>query len=129
MNFIDGELVSEAGQIQFARGDLRYALPPRLASRLNGQPRDQVVLGARPESINITHDAQGGIPGTVFVEEPLGSDTFFTIDVADSKVIVRTEAEFRAGFGEPVHIHFNPDKVYLFDRKTGNAISGREAHT
>ena len=121
MNFIDGELVSEAGQIHFARGNLRYPLPPRLAGRLNGQ-RGEVTLGARPESIHVTHEAQGGIPGTVFVEEPLGSDKFVTIDVAESHVIVRTDPEFHSDFGEAVHIHFHPDKVYLFDRKTGNAI-------
>jgi len=70
----------------------------------------------------VTHEAQNSIAGTVCVEEPLGSDKFLTIDVEQSHVIVRTDPDFGADFGAPVHIHFNPDKVYLFDRKTGNAI-------
>jgi multiple sugar transport system ATP-binding protein len=126
MNFMDGDLVSEGGQLYFVRGNLRYALPPRLAGRLNGRG-GAVTLGARPESIGVAHAAQDtasrdGIPGTVFVEEPLGSDKYLTIDVEQSHLIVRTDPDFRADFGAAVHIRFHPDKVYLFDRKTGNAI-------
>ncbi len=126
MNFVDGDLVNEAGQVFFVRGNLRYPLPPRLAGRLNGHA-GAVTLGARPESIGIAHATADqalpdGIPGTVFVDEPLGSDKFVTIDVEQSHVIVRTDPDFRTDFGAPVHIRFHPDKVYLFDRKTGNAI-------
>jgi ABC-type sugar transport system ATPase subunit len=63
-----------------------------------------------------------GIAGMVYVEEPLGSDVFLTVEVEKANIIVRTDPEFRANFGEQVHLTFNPQKVYLFDQKSGEAI-------
>lgn len=124
MNFIDGELVQENGQLQFARGSIRYPIPPRLVQRL-GNRDSAVTLGARPEGIGITHadgGSAGGMAGTVFVDEPLGSDKFVTVELEKTHVIVRTDPEFRTDFGQAVRLHLSPDKVYLFEKKTGDAI-------
>jgi multiple sugar transport system ATP-binding protein len=122
MNFIDGEVVHENGNAYFTRGALRYALPPRLAQRLQERGRTpSVTLGVRPESIGVSHEGPG-ILGSVYVEEPLGSDVFLTVEVEKSNIIVRTDPEFRANFGEQVYLTFNPQKIYLFDQKSGEAI-------
>jgi multiple sugar transport system ATP-binding protein len=79
------------------------------------------VLGVRPETIGVSHNGPG-IAGNVYVEEPLGSDVFLTVEVEKAYVIVRTDPEFRASFGEQVYMEFNPQKIYLFDQKSGDAI-------
>jgi multiple sugar transport system ATP-binding protein len=122
MNFVEGEIVHEGGTDYFTRGALRYPIPPRLAQRLQEPGRtSSVVLGVRPESIGVSHEGPG-IAGTVYVEEPLGSDVFLTVDVEKAHIIVRTAPEFRSNFGEQVYLTFNPQKLYLFDQKSGEAI-------
>ncbi|HXF60735.1 MAG TPA: ABC transporter ATP-binding protein [Caldilineaceae bacterium] len=123
MNFLDGDIVHDQGELLFQRGKIRYPLPAILARRLRERSiLGGVTLGVRPETIGVTHDVAGGIEGTVYVEEPLGSDVFLTIQVEGANVIVRADPEFRAGFGARVGLHFNPQKVYLFDQKSGEAI-------
>jgi len=122
MNFVEGEIIHENGSDFFARGTMRYALPPHLVQRLQGRARPSAVtLGVRPETIGVSHTGPG-LAGTVYVEEPLGSDVFLTLEVEKAYIIVRTEPEFRASFGETVYLTFNPQKIYLFDQKSGDAI-------
>lgn len=122
MNFMDGEIVHDNGSHHFARGSLRYPLPARLAQRMQEPGRTAAVtLGVRPETIGVSHSAPG-VAGSVYVEEPLGSDVFLTVDVEKAHIIVRTDPEFRSNFGDEVYLDFNPDKLYLFDQKTGEAI-------
>jgi multiple sugar transport system ATP-binding protein len=122
MNFLDGEIVQENGTTYFTRGSVRYELPPRLVQRLQERGRpSSVTLGVRPETIGVSHDAPG-MMGSIYVEEPLGSDVFLTVEVEKAHIIVRTDPEFRTNFGETVYLTFNPDKLYLFDQKTGEAM-------
>ena len=124
MNFIDGELVREEGQLVFQRGPERYAVPAQWSQILeqHNVRSGAITLGARPEAIGITLDGADGLQGTVYVEEPLGSDIFLTVDVDDVKVIVRTSPEFHATIGDAVKLHLNPQKIYFFDTENGQAI-------
>ena len=70
----------------------------------------------------MTNDGDAGIGGKVYVEEPLGSDVFLTVEVEGVNVIVRTEPEFRSGIGADVRLHLQPNKVYFFDPESGQAI-------
>jgi multiple sugar transport system ATP-binding protein len=93
-----------------------------MAQRLQEQGRTSgVTLGVRPETIGVSHSGPG-VVGSVYVEEPLGSDVFLTVDVEKSHIIVRTDPEFRSNFGDQVYLTFNPQKLYLFDQKSGEAI-------
>jgi len=122
MNFVDGDILHDNGKDYFMRGQISYELPPQLSQRLQGRGRaSSVTLGVRPETIGVSHNGPG-IAGTVYVEEPLGSDVFLTLEVEGANIIVRTEPEFRASFGEQVFLTFNAQKLYLFDQKSGEAI-------
>ncbi len=124
MNFIDGELVQAGATLYFQRGAERYPIPEPWRQRLAAHNlRDgAITLGARPEAIGISHDGADGLQGTVYVEEPLGSDIFLTVNIDDVKVIVRTSPEFHTTIGEVVKLHLNPDKIYFFNSESGVAI-------
>lgn len=124
MNFIDGELARDSGQLAFRRGAMHYPIPAHWSQRLETHklPGGKLTLGARPEAIGISHDGAEGVAGTVYVEEPLGSDIFLTVDVDRVNVIVRTSPEFRATIGDSVKLHLNPNKIYFFDGESGQAI-------
>ncbi|MCB0063789.1 MAG: ABC transporter ATP-binding protein [Caldilineaceae bacterium] len=124
MNFIDGELVQENGKLLFRCGAERYVIPEGWVQRLNQADvgTGAITLGARPEAIGISRNGTDGLQGTVYVEEPLGSDIFLTVNVADVKVIVRTTPEFHTTIGDAVSLHLNPQKIYFFHHKSGQAI-------
>ena len=129
MNFIEGELVQTDNRLAFQWGDVRYPLPDEWRRRLETQHHEpNIVLGVRPETIEISRrgataatDA-GQIDGVVYVEEPLGSDVYLTVDVSKVNIIVRTNSDFRAGIGAQVTLGFNPNKIYFFHPQTGMAI-------
>ncbi len=83
---------------------------------------EEVILGVRPETIQVKDADTSGIEGVVYVEEPLGSDVFLTVQLGDVNVIVRTEPDFRAGIGKRLSLHFHPQKVYFFSPESGSAI-------
>lgn len=125
MNFIEGQLSREGDTLFFQWNGMRYPLTPELARRLEqAAPFQTIILGVRAETIGVGHldGTQDGIPGTVYVEEPLGSDIFLTVEVGKVNLVVRTNPEFRAEIGTRVKLHFRPDRIYFFDPKTGNAI-------
>ena len=123
MNFVEGELNRDNGQLVFQRGSFRYPLPDELRSPLETHHSSaEVVLGVRPETVGVSKESGTGIEGVVYVEEPLGSDIFLTIEVGDAHVLARTDADFRAGIGTKLSLHLNPSKLHFFNKQTGVAI-------
>jgi multiple sugar transport system ATP-binding protein len=123
MNFIEGELARDNGQLVFQWGSARYPLNEELAGRLaKHNISGKVTLGVRPETISVSPDSDAGIDGVVYVEEPLGSDIFLTVETGNVHIIVRTDPDFRFEIGAPLKLHFNPNRIHFFDSKTGEAI-------
>lgn len=123
MNFIEGELLRTENSLFFQWGQVRYAIPDELRRRLEAQPGERkLIMGIRPETIELSRNGGAGIDGVVYVEEPLGSDVFVTVQVGNANVIVRTIPEFRAAIGDKLKLHFNPAKLFFFQPQTGQAI-------
>jgi ABC-type sugar transport system ATPase subunit len=123
MNFVEGELVGEDGRLFFQWGNVRYALPDDLRRRLETQYSERnAILGVRSETIEVSRNGAAGLDGVVYVEEPLGSDVFVTVQVGNANLVVRTNPDFRAAIGDQLKLHFNPAKLYFFSPQTGQAI-------
>lgn len=125
MNFLDGQLVSESGRVSFRRDSLKYELSVELAAKLDRSVSD-VILGIRPESIDVlrttTDDDTGVLRCSVYIEEPLGSDLFLTLETGGSRIKVRTTPDFPSRPGTIVGARFQPAKVHLFDAHTGSTL-------
>jgi multiple sugar transport system ATP-binding protein len=123
MNFIEGQLTRENGRLIFQRGNLRYSISDELTHRLEKRHEDHaVILGIRPETIGVRRDGESGIDGVVYIEEPLGSDVFLTIEVGDVHILARTDSDFRTEIGDRLKLHFNPNKIHFFNPQSGEAI-------
>ncbi|AKU98607.1 Various polyols ABC transporter, ATP-binding component [Labilithrix luteola] len=88
-----------------------------LASRARGR---DVLVGLRPEDVTI---GEGSPPetapnGRVYVTEPMGGETWVTVDVGGEHVIARAPADYEASSGTPVWLSFDPSRALLFDRTT-----------
>jgi multiple sugar transport system ATP-binding protein len=108
MNMIDGQVAG--GQI--IAGALRLPAPsgPALS---DGQA---VTWGIRPEHLSLADD---GIPATVAVVEPTGSETHVVAraDGCDLVAVVRERHVFRPG--DAIRLAPDPRLVHLFDAATG----------
>src|SRR3984893_9661509 len=110
--FLKGKVV--AGGV--AIGDLSLDLPH--GSR--AQDGMNVVYGIRPEHWRLD---DAGIPSTVRVVEPTGSETLVVADLADHRVVCAFRERVQAHPGETLRISPNLDAAHLFDEASGIRLS------
>ena len=97
----------------------------RRASRSAESVRGPVVLGLRPESLQV---ADGGTPARVTAAEPMGREVLYTAD-SDFGVIrfLEAGAEPRHREGDSVLLGFAPAGALLFDKANGRRLDVRIA--
>ncbi|WP_374446487.1 ABC transporter ATP-binding protein [Stella sp.] len=113
MNMLEGEIAD--GRFRGSDGT-GWPLPTAGAAGANGAG---VVYGVRPEHLRIDPD---GIPATVQLVEPTGSETQVALRVGEQSLIGAFRERVTARPGEVLPISPDPDLVHLFDRKTGRRI-------
>jgi multiple sugar transport system ATP-binding protein len=129
MNFLQGRvedggvvLLAERTTLSFNDGDgARAAL-----ARASG---GEITVGVRPEHIVFSdRPAEGGvfsIAGTVDTVEPLGHTTLVRAKMtSDKRLNVLVAGKVRLQEGEAVYATFPPNRLYLFDRKSEQALLG-----
>jgi len=120
MNFIEGEIVDQAGRPFFARGEFRVNLDPE---RARGQGGRKVVLGLRAEDAEVGAVRPGDLSGQAVLVSPLGSEQHVNVLVGDVELIVRAPKEARIAPGDQVGIAIEP-RVHLFDASTDETLKG-----
>lgn len=118
MNFLrfTGALANGASEVRL--GDEPVGVP----TLLEGIPEGELVLGVRPEHVRLV--SEGGVRGTVFGTEYMGTLQVVTIDTGHGRVKARISSTIRVHPGEPVGLRFADDRSVVFD-----AISGRALHS
>jgi multiple sugar transport system ATP-binding protein len=112
MNMIEGRLTpSDASVFLTAAGT---ALP--LAKPIDDAKGKALIYGLRPEHVRLEAT---GIPATVVVTEPTGSETqvIVRLDKVDLTLLFRERIDVRPG--ETIHIAIDETAVHVFDKETG----------
>jgi multiple sugar transport system ATP-binding protein len=113
MNLIDG---SVAGGTFRAEG-IEVAVP--LADR------DGVVLGIRPEDLELSGQDQAPISGKLYALELTGDSTLVTLRAGKTSVCARGPADFEAPIDAPCSLAPRPGaRFHLFDRASGQRLNG-----
>ncbi|ELY39606.1 ABC transporter ATP-binding protein [Natronorubrum tibetense] len=130
MNFVDVDvertgdgirLLGPGDRFQF---DLSTAYVDRHAGELSA---DRYTLGIRPENVSVADGtADNTVRTTVEVVEPVGSDNYLHVDIAED-FIVRVESTITPETGEQVTLTFSESDLHLFDRDRGVDIFGIES--
>jgi multiple sugar transport system ATP-binding protein len=88
-----------------------------------GNGRSTLVIGVRPESLEVAAD---GIPAKVDVVEDVGADAFVfcSTELAGetTKLVARTEVRKAPKQGERVTLRPRPDEAHLFDSASGERL-------
>jgi len=99
--------------------DYKFKLPDAYTSLLGDvELGSQVIMGFRPEDIDIGY---GDYMGVVYIIEPLGRDKIVHIDIGGAVIRAIAPYDYNIVEGNRVKFSIREDKIYLFDRKSGEA--------
>jgi multiple sugar transport system ATP-binding protein len=86
--------------------------------------RDGVVLGIRPEELDITQDASAAIGGKLYALELTGESTLVTLRNGPVSACARGHADFEAEVNSPCYLSPKDGaRVHLFDRDSGERLA------
>ena len=115
-------------------GDFRLALPERLVEPCRNSSAREIVLGVRPQDVQVGSppDSDGGVivarfpptsvPAEIYATEPLGDSTILDLKVGDKLLKAVVAASFEGDVGAKIGVQFPSDRIHLFHRKSGQAI-------
>ena len=110
MNFLPAEITNDGHAIRLSTG-ASYALPAPL-------PLGPATLGIRPEHVTLAAD---GIPLSVELVEPLGSETLVHGRMADGTPML-AKLNGAAPVGDAVSVALETAELHVFDRETGRRL-------
>lgn len=115
MNLLEGHLEQRATGLHFCQKDLDLLLPSLSIPSQAGSSRN-VVLGIRPEAIQVNHSQKSGIilKGTVDLLEHLGADTVMYVHVQSQQLLAKVPPHVSFNLGDTVSIAFPPEHLHLF---------------
>jgi multiple sugar transport system ATP-binding protein len=128
MNFFEGKLTGSAAAPVFeAPGNVRLPVAVSQRAALAAHHNAPITFGIRPEDVGSAMAEQqvnaSRIRATVEVIEPMGSETFLHLRVAESTFVCRVEAHRRFKPDESVEPAFLMEKARFFDPKSGQRIA------
>ena len=77
---------------------------------------DGVVIGLRWEDLTLAPVGSGHVDAEIYTVELIGDATQVTVNNGKQMIVVRTDKNFKAPFGERVAVTARADRAYLFDR-------------
>ena len=102
----------------------------RVAKTLNDNVSNRdTIFGAHAEDVLVSHQSiPNAFQAEVYSVEPLGAETIVELtlgtDAAGARTILKacTAPNFEAEIGQYLYVSFVPERMYFFDKRTGNAI-------
>lgn len=126
MNFLRCTVRREAERAFLISGDLRLALRPDLAARLQAEDGQEVILGVRPEDVQVlpicSEEPNGRLHARVFVLEPQGNEVIVSLHLPpdvlwkarlDAKGVVTDLVS-----DQKVELDLRQHRLHVFDAKT-----------
>jgi len=136
MNCIPCDLSSTDGELQLKLADNTgnnnsvTIQDARIAKALNDNiSNSDTIFGVHPEDVLVSHEPiSNAFQAEVYSAEPLGAETIVELtlgtDAAGAHTILKacTAPNFEANIGQHLYVSFVPERMYFFDKTTGNAL-------
>ncbi|AJY45037.1 ABC transporter ATP-binding protein [Martelella endophytica] len=118
MNFIDAKISEKDGAVIGHCIDGNDVILPAPYGEHAGR---EVTLGFRPEDFAL---GEGSIRGSVAMVEPTGAQTLVSVATTGAKepFLAVVDAASEYDVDQAVAAHIAPEKVHVFDRKTGRRL-------
>ncbi|MFC4600048.1 ABC transporter ATP-binding protein [Cohnella hongkongensis] len=132
MNFIPGSIVATGGDYYFRSKRLELIIPESFHPVIRSESANlrSVVLGVRPEHVLCDAEAVHAYPdwsvaATVYMREPLGSNTYLYARTGEESLTSRAEAHTPIAAGDSTVLVVRMDKAHFFDRDSGFSLASR----
>ena len=132
MNLIPVVIVAGPGVegVEFRAGDDSFsmALSGEWAERLASYGGRSVILGIRPEDIEIVPEGAGGSEGGATVRvrldvvEPLGSEAFLSARIGAKEITARVPPRGLPAAGSEVGLRFSAERLHFFEGEHGSTL-------
>jgi len=127
MNFFDGTVVAEDGNLFVDTGDWRVHVPAERKDKMGPYAGNQVILGIRPENIHgadfrPTNINAAPVTANVEVIELLGHELHLYVNSGMSNFVSIVDTRMAPEVGATVNLVIDVDQMHLFDRDTEQAI-------
>ena len=111
MNFIKGDI--ENGQ---------FVANGCLIKNIEKDPMKNVILGIRPEDIEIVNNEPSHIQAMIYSIELTGEQTIVTSKLDSNFITIREDKDYESDLDIPVKIKIDITKTFLFDSISGKRI-------
>jgi multiple sugar transport system ATP-binding protein len=127
MNFMDGKLAEENGELHFDEGNFKVKVSPQMASVLKPYSSREVTFGLRPEDIyekGLSEGAREKAPVKAALEvlEPMGNELFLYLTTGTNPLVARVDVHEAPKVGQKIDLIFDMSKARFFDVETEEAI-------
>lgn len=127
MNFLRCAVQREGERVLLTSGELRLALRPDLAARLQAEDGQEVILGVRPEDVEVIpispgEETNGRLHAQVFVLEPQGNEMVISLhlppDVLWKARLDAKDVPTGLASDQRVELDLRQHRLHVFDAKT-----------
>lgn len=124
MNFFDVHVDADGSGVYLSSDVFRVEVPAHMRDEVARYKGQDVVLGVRPENIDVITDSDdsGGANVRVDVVEPLGNEIILYLVAGSHSFVARVEPNRRVGPGQQVAVSFDLDNIHVFDKETERSI-------
>ncbi|BBD59366.1 ABC transporter-related protein [Nostoc sp. HK-01] len=128
MNFIPVEFHAP---LLISHSLFRFTLPETWGKALQKYDKQTLILGIRPEHLNLSLPATKNLPVKVDLVENLGNDAFLSVRLTEPDSPISSDAPYlqvrvptdrQLSVGEQLWLSINPEKIHFFDPETDLAI-------
>jgi multiple sugar transport system ATP-binding protein len=122
MNLVSGRVSSQDGRVAAEFLGQTVVLAGALADAVAKVEHGEIVVGLRAEDLRLVDDAPASystrLTGVVDVWEPLGSETYVVLKVADSTLTARFPPRTAVASTDVVEVALTPAHLHVFDART-----------
>jgi multiple sugar transport system ATP-binding protein len=125
MNFLSGTISEKDGLMFISdNAELKFNFSSEQKSYLKNYNGQEVVIGIRPEDISIEKNNSKSIEQDCVLDviEPMGNETFIYFEIEKTQFIARVKPLYELKVCGKIKLYIDPEKIYLFDKKTGNHL-------
>ena len=126
MNFFDVEIVRTNGDFRARSGSIDLVLPRDRAEKA-AVAEGKVIMGLRPEDVDLTHESVPGSEGLtvaaeVAVVEPLGREDLVGVIINDVETRVLVDKARGVRIGDTINLVLDTSKIQFFDPETEQSL-------
>ncbi|MCP4419809.1 MAG: ABC transporter ATP-binding protein [Chloroflexi bacterium] len=121
-NFMDAELTVANGRSHLSNAHFNFELTGNVATRLQKHSKKHLVIGIRPENLELVGADNAVFSADCLVAEPQGSHQIVAVELDDKLMKIVASSRPKIKSGELIHLAFKQNAIHFFDKESGQRI-------